>query len=385
MTNQIRKLFTKQALVYPDDYKTVRAYKYFRSSYFLSAVLGYDFFPFTISKSRIVRIIFAIYAFSVSIGFSYLVLHYVKYLQSSPYVYVAVEYITTVILLLFMSAHRRAKFLRTLEMIDDKLHVDESYYCRIMRITQAFVIIAILMRFFYSMVVCFSFKVNCDESPVIVFTTGFILIAVDANQVPRLLTFFMIKFRMSLLRKKVENLFQNTAISVIDTKDKRKSLLLYQDIYEDILDSINVISKIINPFFLLSLVCSFPKIMLLLYNVIVLQKRGVPIIHLIALGLEAVQWALIPCLPGILFEMTRDHVDKMKLFLLKHYKESTRNNHPMRMEIKEFLDYIELRPCRYLLYRFIPVDLSLPVCLFHLCTTYLIVMIQFSHLFEDDA
>ncbi|XP_063364623.1 uncharacterized protein LOC134653224 [Cydia amplana] len=123
--------------------------------------------------------------------------------------------------------------------------------------------------------------------------------------------------------------------------------------------------------------------MLLLYNIIVLQKRGVPIIHLVALGLEAVQWALIPCLPGIVFEMTRAHVDKMKLFLLKHYKDSTRHNHAIRAEIKEFLDYIEIRECRYLLYRFIPVDLSLPVSLFHLCTTYLIVMIQFSHLFDD--
>ncbi|XP_063537790.1 uncharacterized protein LOC134747139 [Cydia strobilella] len=385
MTDQVRKIFTKRAAVYPHDYKTVRAYKYFRSSYLISAILGYNLFPFTIFKSRFVRIIFTIYALSVSIGFSYLVLRYVKYLDRSPYVYIAAEYITTVILLLFMNADDRAKFLRSLELIDDKLHVHGSYYYRIQKITQVFVIIAILMRFLYSMAVCFSFKLNCDESPVIVFTSGLILIAVDANQIPRLITFFMIKFRVSLLRNKLENLFHNTAISVIDTKDKRKSLLLYQDIYEDIFDSINIISKQIDPFFLLSLVCSFPKIMLLLYNIIVLQKRGVPIIHLVALGLEAVQWALIPCLPGIVFEMTRAHVDKMKLFLLKHYKDSTRNNHGIRAEIKEFLDYIEIRPCRYLLYRFIPVDLSLPVCLFHLCTTYLIVMIQFSHLLDDAA
>ncbi|XP_063365004.1 uncharacterized protein LOC134653550 [Cydia amplana] len=257
MMDQVRKLFTKRAAVYPHDYITVRAYKYFRSSYLMSGILGYNFFPFTIFKSRFIRIIFTIYALSVSIGFSYLVLRYVKYLDRSPYVYIAAEYITTVILLLFMNADNRAQFLRSLELIDDKLHVDGSYYYRIQRITQVFVIIAILIRFFYSMAVCFSFKLNCDESPVIVFTSGFILIAVDANQIPRLITFFMIKFRVSLLRKKIENLFKNTAISVIDTKDKRKSLLLYQDIYEDILDSVSIISNQIDPFVSILLFYSF--------------------------------------------------------------------------------------------------------------------------------
>lgn len=50
-------------------------------------------------------------------------------------------------------------------------------------------------------------------------------------------------------------------------------------------------------------------------------------------------------------------------------------------ELKRFIRYVEARPCRFTVCRIIGIDWSLPVLVINLCVTYLIVMIQFTHLY----
>ncbi|XP_073959811.1 uncharacterized protein [Choristoneura fumiferana] len=373
----------KTTVVNPTDYKPLRFHDYFRRTYYIPLIFGFNWLPFPISKSRIVRILFATYSLSLSFGCSILVLKFVKNVYCSPYLFIALEYVTTVSLLILVDVRNREKFFKKLEVIDEQLHVSTSYYNQLKTVTLVGVVFVLFTRLLYSTALCYGFKFYCDESPFVICISAFVLIAVDSNQMPRLIVFHLIKYRMRLLRIRVEDLFKCATVAVISSKDEKKNLVLYQETYGIILESISTISNIVNPFFLVSLVCSFPKIMFLLYNIIVLHKKGVQITQLLILAAEAVQWGFIACLPGIVFETTRAQVDKLKVTLLQRYKKSSSTDEVIQAEIKEFLNYIELRPCRYYLYRLISVDITLPVGLFHLCTTYLIVMIQFSHLFED--
>jgi hypothetical protein len=53
-----------------------------------------------------------------------------------------------------------------------------------------------------------------------------------------------------------------------------------------------------------------------------------------------------------------------------------------RCELKSALRYLEGRPSQYYLWRRIPVDLRLIAILGSIVSTYLIVIIQFTHLYD---
>ncbi|KAG7311284.1 hypothetical protein JYU34_002315 [Plutella xylostella] len=52
-----------------------------------------------------------------------------------------------------------------------------------------------------------------------------------------------------------------------------------------------------------------------------------------------------------------------------------------REQLEQFLRYIQLRPFSYSVWRLLRVDGALPAALLALLTTYLIVIVQFTHLY----
>ncbi|GBP03562.1 hypothetical protein EVAR_101878_1 [Eumeta japonica] len=101
----------------------------------------------------------------------------------------------------------------------------------------------------------------------------------------------------------------------------------------------------------------------------------------ISFAIECLQLALIPCLPAIAAEFIAAEVDKIKLCLLNEFVDEYARTKQKSEEIKDFLDYVNARPYRFRIWRTIDVDASLLVGLVSLCTTYLIVIIQFTHLY----
>ncbi|GBP87165.1 hypothetical protein EVAR_62634_1 [Eumeta japonica] len=93
--------------------------------------------------------------------------------------------------------------------------------------------------------------------------------------------------------------------------------------------------------------------------------------------LENIYAIFLTSLPGVIAVMTESRVDHIKLvltrelYLSKDAKEAA--------NIRKFLQLINLRPFSLRICRFVPVDMSLPVGLLNLCTTYLITLAQFPH------
>ncbi|XP_037977300.2 uncharacterized protein LOC119694612 [Plutella xylostella] len=106
----------------------------------------------------------------------------------------------------------------------------------------------------------------------------------------------------------------------------------------------------------------------------------VPIWFITYIVTDVIQLGMMPCLPGVITEMIANEIEKIKISLTNHLYEDN-NGINDRGSAEGFLRYLQLRPLRCSVWRLLPVDLTLPVSLLSLCTTYLIVLIQFSDLY----
>ncbi|GBP03531.1 hypothetical protein EVAR_101859_1 [Eumeta japonica] len=128
-----------------------------------------------------------------------------------------------------------------------------------------------------------------------------------------------------------------------------------------------------------SYACAFPNIMIRIYSLLTLnhdQPFGKSLMFLL---LEAWWIILIPCLPPVFVGWTTAEVNKIKLLLLNSIicNTDTQEKHDAQL----FVRYLRLRPFRERVWRVFSADAASPLRLISLCTTYLIVMVQLTHLY----
>ncbi|GBP03555.1 hypothetical protein EVAR_101874_1 [Eumeta japonica] len=128
----------------------------------------------------------------------------------------------------------------------------------------------------------------------------------------------------------------------------------------------------------LSYACAFPNIMIRIYSLLIVnhdQPFGKSLMFLL---LEVCWIILIPCLPPVFVGWTTAEVNKIKLLLLNRIFVTT--DHQEKHDAQLFARYLQLRPFRVRVWRVFSVDAASPLRLISLCTTYLIVMVQLTHL-----
>ncbi|GBP03458.1 hypothetical protein EVAR_101813_1 [Eumeta japonica] len=101
---------------------------------------------------------------------------------------------------------------------------------------------------------------------------------------------------------------------------------------------------------------------------------------LVFLLLEVYWIILIPCLPPVFVGWTTAEVNKIKLLLLNSIISNTDSQE--KHDAQLFARYLRLRPFRVRVWRVFSADAASPLRLISLCTTYLIVMVQLTHLYE---
>ncbi|KAG7311282.1 hypothetical protein JYU34_002313 [Plutella xylostella] len=137
----------------------------------------------------------------------------------------------------------------------------------------------------------------------------------------------------------------------------------------------------VKPMLMVSLCCGFPKIMCVVYIVLWSYKvSAVPIWYIFMIAPEVMMWAFLPCLVGVFVEIIKYEIDNIKCILSNELIETTNGCH--REQREQFLRYIQLRPFSYSVWRLLRVDGALPAALLALLSTYLIVIIQFTELYE---
>ncbi|GBP03537.1 hypothetical protein EVAR_101862_1 [Eumeta japonica] len=95
---------------------------------------------------------------------------------------------------------------------------------------------------------------------------------------------------------------------------------------------------------------------------------------------DCLQIVLLPCLPILATERISSEVDKIKLTLMHQIIDTFDSEDSERRDIERFLEYVEARPYQYCVWRLFNVDTGLLLGFVSLCITYLIVVIQFTHL-----
>ncbi|CAH2257645.1 jg20523 [Pararge aegeria aegeria] len=95
--------------------------------------------------------------------------------------------------------------------------------------------------------------------------------------------------------------------------------------------------------------------------------------------IDAVLNITLPLVPAIFAELATVGVEKINLHLKRHLLVCPHN--ALRSRVCDALKFLELRPFRYTIWRAFSLNISLPLGLISLCTTYTIVLIQFSHVY----
>nr|XP_053615862.1 uncharacterized protein LOC128678385 [Plodia interpunctella] len=112
----------------------------------------------------------------------------------------------------------------------------------------------------------------------------------------------------------------------------------------------------------------------LFYSQIYLVDAASVITQLTYLAYTAVQLVI----PSVLGELIESEVESISCFL--HAKLVSKIDESTENQIICFVRYIEARPVRQRVGRHLHVNLSLPVSVLSFCVTYMIVVIQLTHI-----
>lgn len=50
-------------------------------------------------------------------------------------------------------------------------------------------------------------------------------------------------------------------------------------------------------------------------------------------------------------------------------------------DMQQFINYVDARPFKFHVMKIIPMDVTLPIMLLNICITYLIILLQLTHLY----
>ncbi|GBP03554.1 hypothetical protein EVAR_101873_1 [Eumeta japonica] len=103
-------------------------------------------------------------------------------------------------------------------------------------------------------------------------------------------------------------------------------------------------------------------------------------VYLLSAISECLQITLLPCLPAFVTERTSSEVEKIKVILLHRIIDTFDSEDPEHQEIVRFLQYVESRPYQYSVWGLLDMGPGLLLGLIGLSATYLMVIVQFTHL-----
>lgn len=221
--------------------KNYSADTYFERILYLRIIFGYNFLP--IKTPFIIKLVGKCYCIIISLLTSSYLLYNLDDISMWPYVFVVIEYLITVFMSCFTNNSHREKFLKNIENVDRRLSIPEKHYKKLQIMHSVTALVAIVTRAVYAASFCFCFIDTC--SPIKLFIASFVSMAVDVNQLPRSVVFYMCHHQIASLRQKLEKNF--CQLPTVSQKFNEYSIKQYLDIYKDVLDNTERINKILSP------------------------------------------------------------------------------------------------------------------------------------------
>ncbi|XP_068619820.1 uncharacterized protein [Battus philenor] len=300
-------------------------------------------------------------------------------LDMTYHVWSLLEYgISIVVLMIYDS--KLTLFCCKLNEVDNYLRVNRKHYVNYKNKTIFYTIILWIVRIIY----CgFYFSVfPCDSKIYFYIVIQFSLLALDMNRVFRFLLLDAVRCRLTLLRLRLEEDPNYNFYLYIKNrrsyKENKMRFCLF--LYRTIADMVDLITpELFNGAIFVSVVCSLPKLIINVYHMLLVfeghestETAGFIVVHICQLCF----FLFSPC---IVMELYGMEVDKIKMFLM--HRAIDEKDIKIKEDVDTFLRYTSLRTFRYKMWRCIPVNIYLPVEIASLCTTYVIVLINFTHLY----
>ncbi|CAH0402255.1 unnamed protein product [Chilo suppressalis] len=151
-------------------------------------------------------------------------------------------------------------------------------------------------------------------------------------------------------------------------------------VYRNILDSVDRIKPVFDKLILTGIIIAVPRFMTTEYMVLHEVKTQQNWVLLTVQYAVVLQMGILMSVSTLAAEAVNTHADEISLTLHNNLIGTT--DQQKRFEIQQTLVYMSARPSQLYVWRRIPVDARLPMAIISVMTTYLIVIVQFTHLFD---
>ncbi|XP_073959813.1 uncharacterized protein [Choristoneura fumiferana] len=293
-------------------------------------------------------------------------------------VWSVIEYTATVAVTLTLNNQIRPYFQKLID-IDTYLRIGTKYYTstRSKMLICTFILWAI--RFFYTVLYSIWFPNYEDLSLFLI--SQFSLLALDLNRVWRFILLDMTRYRLKMLRRRMEEMKNyNFYCYVSNNKTLKQSRIRFcLDLYKNLADALDTVLPELYASLFISVICTVPKIILNAYHILLVIEDMEPIASVGFSALHVTQVTLFIFAPCLVVEQYGVEVERIKLLLM--HKLFDEPDDSTKGEVNLFLRYTELRPFQCRIWRILPITIALPLDLLNLCTTYIIVLINFTHLY----
>ncbi|KAJ0172350.1 hypothetical protein K1T71_012323 [Dendrolimus kikuchii] len=135
----------------------------------------------------------------------------------------------------------------------------------------------------------------------------------------------------------------------------------------------------LSPMLFLSVACSLPKIIVNVYHFLLFLEDHESYGSIGFIVMHTFQICFLLFTPFVLVELYTMEIEKIRMFLMHRLIDE--NNPAIRDDVDLFFRYVNTRSMKYKIFRIIPVNMTLPLELINLCITYVIVIINFTHLY----
>ncbi|XP_069362066.1 uncharacterized protein [Maniola hyperantus] len=170
------------------------------------------------------------------------------------------------------------------------------------------------------------------------------------SHMTRIMMFELLWCRMRVLRKTLESQLDFSG-NIFESEVKQHVLELekYLNVYKMLLDNLKKVGHA--------------------------TKLLMEVIYIIDIMVNMI----LPLVPALFAELVTAEVDKIRIHLTRQLLFCS--NNALRNRTYDALKFLELRPFKFTIWRTFSLNISLPLGLISLCTTYTIVIIQFSHVY----
>ncbi|XP_059046898.1 uncharacterized protein LOC131842374 [Achroia grisella] len=282
---------------------------------------------------------------------------------------------TIVVLVLKNNVH---PFFNKLLKLDPCLRINKTYYISSRNRFIIIIIVIWLIRIVYTAFYCASYI--CYTSLVAYLINLFSLLALDANRVWRFAIYDEIRHRLKTLRMRLQEYDANYYLYVLNKKSVKENKMRFcLQLYINIADTIDVMIPELHASLFCSVFCGVPKLIINMYHVLLVIENDLPYESLGFMLIHIFQISIFLFSPCVVAELYVYEVEKIRLILM-HRLIQEEDDKTIR-DIELFLHYTRVRNFRYKIWRMIPVNLSFPLEFINLCTTYVIVVVNFTHLY----